>query len=49
MESIYGWIMYGLLVWKKCMELMFGSVVSWFKLDLWFCFKNDVFWLKEFR
>ena len=49
MESTYGWIMYGLLVWKKCMELMFGSVVSWFKLDLRFCFENDVFWLKEFR
>ena len=31
------------------MELMFRSVVSLFKLDLWFCFENDVFWLKEFR
>ena len=25
------------------------SVVSWFKLDLWFCFEKGVFWLKEFR
>ena len=31
------------------MGLMFRSVVSWFKVDLWFCFKNGVFWLKEFR
>ena len=31
------------------MELMFRSVVSWFKLDLWFCFENSVFSLKEFR
>ena len=31
------------------MELMFRSVISWFKLDLWFSFENGVFWLKEFR
>ena len=31
------------------MELMFRSVGSWFKLDLWFCFEKGVFWLKEFR
>ena len=31
------------------MELMFRSVVSWFKLDLRFCFENGVFWLKEFQ
>ena len=31
------------------MELMFRSVVSWFKLDLWFCFEKGVFLLKEFR
>ena len=44
--------MYGLLVWKSVwngMELMFRSVVSWFKLDLWFCFEKGVIWLKEFR
>ena len=49
MESTYVWIMYGLLVWKNCMELMFGSVLSCFKLDLWFCFENGVFWLKELQ
>ena len=31
------------------MELMFRSIVSWFKFDLWFCFEKGVFWLKEFR
>ena len=30
------------------MELIFRSVVSWLKLDLWFCFENGVFWLKDF-
>ena len=31
------------------MELMFRSVVSWFKLDLWFCSEKGLFWLKEIR
>ena len=30
------------------MGLMFRSVVSWFKLDFWFCFEM-VFCLKEFQ
>ena len=33
MESTYVWIMYGILVWKKCMELMFRNVVSWYKMS----------------
>ena len=27
---------------EKCME-WYRSVVSWVKLDLWFCFEKDVF------
>ena len=33
MESTYFWIMYGILVWKKCMELMLRSVASWYKMS----------------
>ena len=47
MDIVWVCIMYGLLVRKKCME-WYGSFVSWVKLDLWFCFGKDVFWLKEF-
>ena len=47
MDIVWVCIMYGLLLRKKCME-WYGSFVSWVKLDLWFCFGKDVFWLKEF-